>query len=135
MYTASSLLYRFALSPQLPAHSMQILWYFCGRSRYIKFQTQFYTNVITFEEYDLVGHDAMHVDKNQRFLRTAFLRLQDRRVSYLEDEARNFLDNYFKVVHVVHFYIQVHLLLRQLNNLHYTTLKWHLQHIPEANGL
>jgi len=80
------------------------------------------TNVITLEEYDLVGHYAMHVDRNQRFLRAVFLRLQDRRVSCREDEGRNFVENYFKVVHAVHFYIQVHLLLRQLNSLHYTIL-------------
>jgi len=35
------------------------------------------TNVITLEEYDLVGHYAMHVDRNQLSLRAVFLRLQD----------------------------------------------------------
>jgi len=70
---------------------------------------------MTFEEYDLVRHDAMHVDRNQHFFGNVLLRLQDRRVSYHEDEVRNFLENYFKVVHAMDFYIKFRLLLRQLN--------------------
>ena len=61
------------------------------------------TTVITFADYDLVRYDAMHVDRNHPFLRTVLLRLQDRRVSYRKDAVRSFLENYFKVVHDVHF--------------------------------
>ena len=73
------------------------------------------TNIIVFEGHDLVGYDAVHVDMNQLFWRTVLVRLQGRRVSYLEDEVRSFLENYLKIIHTLHFCIKAHILLHQLN--------------------